>query len=361
MRIGLVCPYHLSVPGGVQGQVSGLARSFEGLGHEVRVFAPTGNPIRLPANGSVAPVTLNPAAAAAVERVVRQEHLDVVHLHEPMAPVLGYACLARHPAPLVGTYHRSGASGWYSALRPVARWANERLDARCAVSEAAAETARAAVGGDFEVLFNGVELERFTGAEPWPTEGPTVLFLGRHEPRKGLAVLLEAFALAPGERGPELDGAVLWVAGAGPETERLRARYPDSERIRWLGVLDDAEVARRLAGADVLCAPSLFGESFGMILLEAMAAGTLVVASDIPGYRAAAGGQAELFPPGDVPALARALGRVLGEVEAGTGRAGAEARAAAGAHARRWSMAELAQRYLAVYERVGAGSTLDGR
>lgn len=354
MRVGLVCPYSLSVPGGVQGQVSGLARAFERLGHETRVFAPPGEPIRLPANGSVAPVSLSPKAAAEVVTAVRAERLEVVHLHEPMAPVLGYGCLARHPAPLVGTYHRSGSSGWYRALRPVARWANERLDARCAVSEAAAETARTAVGGSFEVLFNGVELDRFAGARPVTAERPTVLFLGRHEPRKGLETLLDAFGEVPGD-------AVLWVAGAGPETDRLRARYPESERVRWLGVLAEDEVAPRLAGADVLCAPSLHGESFGMVLLEAMAAGTIVVASDIPGYRAAAAGHAELVPPGDAVALGRAVGAVLAEVATGSGRAAPGARDAARAHARRWSMEELARQYLAVYERVITGGTLVDR
>ena len=123
---------------------------------------------------------------------------------------------------------------------------------------------------------------------------PVVLFLGRHEARKGLDVLLDAFAMV--ERP-----AVLWVAGDGPGSEVQRRRHPESDRVRWLGMLSDDEVASRLAGADVLCAPSLHGESFGMVLLEGMAAGCAVVASDIEGYRSAAGGHAELVPPGDAP------------------------------------------------------------
>ena len=133
-----------------------------------------------------------------------------------------------------------------------------------------------------------------------------MLFLGRHEPRKGLHVLLDAFATL--ERP-----AVLWVAGDGPATEVQRRRHPESDRVHWLGVLSEEEVASRLAGADVLCAPSLQGESFGMVLLEGMAAGCTVVASDIEGYRMASGGHATLVPPGDAPALARALDAALAD------------------------------------------------
>ncbi len=158
-------------------------------------------------------------------------------------------------------------------------------------------------------------------------------------------MLLDAFAIVD-------RNAVLWVAGEGPETEVLRRRYPPSERVQWLGMLDDEELARRLAGADVLCAPSRHGESFGVVLLEGMAAGCAVVASDIEGYRAAAGGHAVLVPPGDPDALARALGVVLADVDAGSGASSPEAHKAAEAHARAWSMDALAQRYVEIYERA---------
>ena len=180
-----------------------------------------------------------------------------------------------------------------------------------------------------------------------------MLFLGRHEPRKGLHVLLDAFAM--------LDRpAVLWVAGDGPATEVQRRRHPPSDRVHWLGVLSEEEVASRLAGADVLCAPSLQGESFGMVLLEGMAAGCTVVASDIEGYRVAAGGHATLVPPGDAPALARALDAALAEAE---GPSSTEARKAATEYARNWSMETLAERYVDIYERAieayGAGRVAD--
>jgi phosphatidyl-myo-inositol alpha-mannosyltransferase len=371
----MMCPYSLSRPGGVQGQVAGLARSLRALGHQVAVLAPDderpigrvpdpdhasgsasggrrvtdfdgthvlGRSVRLQSNGSVAPVSISPTAAARAERFVGRHHPDVVHIHEPMAPAVGYGCLVRHRAPLVGTYHRSGDSGWYRMLRPVARWANNRLDARCAVSEAACETARAALGGTYEVLFNGVEVARFSAAEPWPTDRPTVLFLGRHEGRKGLGVLLESFAEVP-------DPVVLWVAGDGPDTDGLRRQYPESERVRWLGLLDEEEVAGRLAGADVLCAPSLLGESFGMVLLEAMAAGCAVVASDLPGYRAAAAGHAVLVPPGEVAALGKALTETVAAAVGGVGRSSPRSLLVALQHAEGWSMDTLADRYVDVY------------
>ncbi len=208
---------------------------------------------------------------------------------------------------MVGTYHRAGVSRWVRPLHPLAELVGRRLQVRVAVSEAARETGLSAGGGDFEVLFNGVDMDRFESAPPHrdPEGRPAVLFLGRHEPRKGLQVLLDAFATL---QRP----AVLWVAGDGPGTEVQRRRHPASDRVQWLGVLSDEEVASRLAGADVLCAPSLQGESFGMVLLEGMAAGCAVVASDIEGYRMAAGGHATLVPPGDVGALARRPGRRAG-------------------------------------------------
>ncbi len=209
LRVALVCPYSLSRPGGVQSQVLGLARSLTGLGHEVTVCAPVdreedeprgvafvdaGRSTSLPANGSVAPVALSPRSARRALEALRARDVDVVHVHEPFAPGLPYALLtARDVPPMVGTFHRSGASILYSALAPLARPLARRLTIRCAVSEAAAATASSALGGQFEVLYNGIEVDRPDGIEPWPTRGPTVLFLGRHEERKGLSVLLEAW------------------------------------------------------------------------------------------------------------------------------------------------------------------------
>jgi phosphatidyl-myo-inositol alpha-mannosyltransferase len=340
LRVAMVCPYDLARPGGVQGQARGLAEALRRLGHRVLVIAPEAS-VGVRANGSVAPVSLSPLQAARAVRSVERWRADVVHLHEPMAPVLGYGFLVSHRWPTVATFHRSGEGAGYRAVAPLARWAYQRLDVRCAVSEAAARTAAAAGGGIDEVLFNGVDLSRFRWPRPESEGPPAVLFLGRHEHRKGLGVLLEAFSSLEGP-------AVLWISGAGPETERLRLAYPPSGRISWLGTLRDEEVADRLARATVLCAPSLGGESFGMVLLEAMAAGCPVVASDIPGYREAAGGSATLVAPGDPQALAAALSRQL------AGAADPDARSRARGRAGERSMDRLAARYVDVYRRAVA-------
>ena len=353
MRVGLVCPYSLTKPGGVQGQVLGQARALRALGHQATVLAPCDGPppdpevvplgasVPLAGNGSVAPLALGPFCALRTLQALRDSRYDLLHLHEPLCPGPTLTTLLTAHQPMVGTFHRSGPSAAYSAFRPAVTMLARRLSLRCAVSTEARQTAAGAMGGDYEVLFNGVELERFRRADPWPKEGPTVLFIGRHEPRKGLAVLLEAMRLLPEVR--------LWVAGEGPQTEELRGRDPHDARIEWLGRVDDQEAASRLQGADVFCAPSLHGESFGVVLLEAMAAGTPVVASDLPGYRNVAvhGEHALLVPPGDAGALAGALGKVLAEPGLGKSLAGAgEDRAA------ELSMDRLAERYVELYEVV---------
>jgi phosphatidylinositol alpha-mannosyltransferase len=218
---------------------------------------------------------------------------------------------------------------------------------RVAVSDAAKKTGELSSGGRFEVLFNGVDVERFAQAEPSRDEQrrPSVLFLGRHEQRKGLNVLLDAFERI--ERP-----AVLWIAGDGPAGEVQRRRHPESDRVHWLGMISDDEVAARVVGADVLCAPSVAGESFGMVLLEGMAGQCAIVASDIEGYRAASDGHATLVPPGDANALARALGVALADAVEGSGQSSPDARKAAFEHARRWSMDVLADHYLDVYRRA---------
>jgi phosphatidylinositol alpha-mannosyltransferase len=353
VRVGLVCPYSLTVPGGVQGQVLGLARALRGVGIDARILAPSDGPPPDPAvtclgrsiptasNGSVAPLAPDVSAQLRTIRALRDEEFDVVHLHEPICPGPTVTALLTCDQPIVGTFHRAGASKAYFFLTPLVRWGARKIDVRVAVSRDAMETAHNALGGEYELLFNGVEVERFAKGDVWPTEAPTIFFVGRHEHRKGLEVLLEAMADVPAD-------VRLWIAGEGPQTGELRATNRD-ERVEWLGRIDDAELAARLRGADVFCAPSLHGESFGVVLLESMAAQTPIVASDIPGYRNVArpGEHALLVPPGDAPGLAAALRRVLGEpafaatlVEAGTARA------------EEFSMARLAERYTELYERV---------
>jgi phosphatidyl-myo-inositol alpha-mannosyltransferase len=363
----MLSPYSLSRPGGVQGQVLGLSRALRNLGHQVTVVGPDdpeerdqtgdgavraspdlfimGGPTALRSNGSVAPVTISPIAAMRAERFVRKGGFDVLHLHEPLAPVASYGLVVTAPVPMVGTYHRAGVSRWVPVLKPLVYLVGSRLQVRVAVSEAARETALRSSKGEYEVLFNGVDMDRFALTDPVRSDRPSVLFLGRHETRKGLGVLLDAFALL--ERP-----AILWVAGDGPQSEVQRRRHPESDRVKWLGTLSDREVDRRLVGADVLCASSLRGESFGMVVLEGMAARCAVIASDLPGYRSAAGGHAVLVPPGDVTALSRALGVALADADEGSGQSSVDALKAAQTHAQGWSMESLAERYLDVYKRA---------
>lgn len=355
MRIGILCPYSLSLPGGVQGQVLSLARSLRRRGHEARVLAPCDGPppelfvtplgksVPTASNGSMAPIAPDVSAQMRTIRALWDERFDVLHLHEPFVPgPTGTACVIK-PAPLVGTFHAAGDQPFYEALAPLVGWLGHRLDVKVAVSEDAAALVRDVVDGDVRILFNGIETQRFAEADPWPTDGPTVLFIGRHEERKGLSVLLDAL-------GHVSSPCRVWVAGEGPRTEELRRRH-DDPRIEWLGRIGDLERDRRLAAASVFCAPSLGGESFGVILLEAMAADTPVVASSIPGYAKVAGdGDARaalLTPPGDAVALAGALDRVLGDpATAATLRRNGHRRAAD------FDMEVLCDRYLELYREV---------
>lgn len=351
MRIGMVCPYSLSVPGGVQGQALGLARALRAKGHFVRVLAPCDGPppepgitplgrsIPTASNGSVAPIAPDISAQLRFIRSLRDEDFDVLHLHEPISPGANTTAATLKHTPLVGTFHAAGESRAYEMLGPIARWVSKRLDVRCAVSEDARELAHRHLGGDYVILFNGIEIDRFATADPTPTDGPTVLFLGRHEERKGLQVLLAALAFLP----PEVR---IWVAGEGPLTSSLRERYRGDPRVEWLGRISDAERARRMRGADVYCAPSLYGESFGIVLLEAMAASTPVVATNLAGYAnvARADSEALLVDPDAPEALAAALCRVLGDASL------SERLVTAGdVRAAEFSMDHLADRYVDLY------------
>ena len=354
MRIGLVCPYSLTLPGGVQGQVLGLAHALRTRGHDVRVLGPCDGPppdagvtplgdsLPTAANGSMAPIAPDPAAQLRTIRALRDERFDIVNLHEPLAPGVTQTALLFKSQPLVGTFHAAGESAGYRWLNPIVRWLAGKLDLRCAVSADAREMAMHAVGGDYELLFNGVDLQAFSGPALVPEVTPTVLFLGRHEPRKGLAVLLEAMGELPAD-------VRLWVAGDGPETEELRRRVAGDVRIEWLGRLTEQEKVERLRTATVFCAPSLRGESFGVVLLEAMAARTAVVATSLPGYAnvARADIDAVLVEPGNASALAAGLQRMLRDASLRSAFVESGVRRAEG-----FSMAQLAERYEGLYERV---------
>ena len=355
MRVILISPYSLTLPGGVQGQVLGLARTLRQRGVTATVLGPCDGPppeagvvsvgrsVSLAANGSVAPLALAPPAVRRTLEVLDAEQPDVLHLHEPLVPGPALTALLAGSVPVIGTFHASGRVPAYVWMRPAVRASARRIGIRTAVSPEARALAERWLGGACHVLPNGVEVERFSKAgelhlPPGDAERRAILFVGRHEPRKGLEVLLEAY------RRLDRD-AVLWVAGEGPNTAALAAAAPPG--VVWLGRISDDELARRLRAAAVFCAPSLHGESFGVVLLEAMAAGTPVVASDISGYRDVArdGKEAVLVAGGDPAALAEGLRRVLDDstlagrlVEAGTARAAS------------FSMDRLAGRYVDLYE-----------
>ena len=344
----LVSPYDLSVPGGVQGQARSMALELARRGRRVALAAPGriedlelldaglllfegGAVTKVPANGSVAPVSLSPRQAERLRSWAASHGPFVAHLHEPATPVFGWSLLRRHRGGLVGTFHRSGIDRLYRSTGPALSRLLKRLDVAVAVSEAAATTARATMGLDADVLFNGIDVAEISRAEPWPTEGPTVLFLGRDEPRKGRQVLLEAARLLG-------EDVTLWLTGSPGSTSTVERR---GARLEWLGVISEEEKRRRLRGAQVLCAPSLGGESFGMVLLEGLAAGASVVASDIDGYRQALGRAGLLVEPGDPVRLAAVLAQALeSPLDPGPGRR----------RALRWSMQALMDQYEGRYE-----------
>lgn len=360
----MISPYSLSVPGGVQNQIIGLARAIRDRGRAVRVLGPCdgpppepfvtplGNSVPTGANGSVAPLAPDPAAQLRTIRALRDEEFDVLHIHEPMAPGPTMTALLIKPAPIVATFHAAGSSLAYDIFKPLTSRGANRIDRRFAVSADAEALAFGALGGTYDRAFNGVEVERFRGRPKHRNASPTVLFLGRHEERKGLAVLLEAFS--------HLDGpATLWVGGVGPETAALRDRYRADTRINWLGELDEDDKVHRMRQADVFCAPSLRGESFGIVLLEAMAAETPVLAARLSGYerviKLADGAEAGvLVEPGDARALSAELAALLSDparqqqvVQDGRRRA------------EEFSMSRLADLYIDAYETAIASQSRD--
>lgn len=325
-----MCPYAWDVPGGVQAHIRDQAETLIEMGHAVSVITPVEDPATLPAyaidggrprpvpyNGSVARLTFGVKATARVRRWIREGEFDVLHVHEPVAPSLGVlACWAAR-GPIVATVHssversRALVTGYY-----VAQTALEKISALIAVSEHARRTIVDHLGGDAVLIPNGVRVDHYEGATPlrtWP--GPSIGFLGRmDEPRKGLPILLEAFA---GIRRNVPD-ATLVLIGPGDPDEVL-AHVPGDVRsgIVCLGRLDEGDKARALASLDAYIAPHTGGESFGIVLLEAMAAGAPVVASDLDAFARVLdeGRCGQLFPVGDSMALESAVVGLLRDPE----------------------------------------------
>ena len=327
MRIGIVCPYSFDVPGGVQRHVHDLAEALLAQGHEVSVLAPADEDSPLPAyvvpggravpvryNGSVARLAFGPIAAARTRRWLTTGDFDVLHVHEPFVPSLSLlAVLAVRDEPVVATFHTATTrSRALHAVSGVLQLVLEKLTARIAVSDAARKVQVEHLGGDAWVIPNGVPVAFHANAQPlpgWPGEGGALGFLGRFtEPRKGFGILLPAFAALSATR-PKVR---LLVAGPGDTAEALSDVDPAvASRITFLGLVDEEHKARMLRSVDAYVAPNTGGESFGMILTEAMAAGTPVVASDLEAFRKVLDDAGVLFPVGDSAALAEALAAVL--------------------------------------------------
>lgn len=358
LRVALVCPYSWSVPGGVQAHIAGLARALRARELEVEILAPAwgrlddpgvlvvGRTVPIPDNASLVRVALSPAAAIRTATLLRTGAYDLVHVHEPTIPAVSLTALAASPVPLVGTFHMyASRPRWYRPFAPLARQALQRLQVRIAVSDAARRHVRRTCPGDYRIIPNGVDVSgQPVRTQPADEPGSRILFIGRPERRKGLPVLLEAFAHLP-------ERARLDVVGVSQDQlERTGVRLPAAvtRRIRAHGHVTDRERARLLSSSDVLCVPSLAGESFGIVLLEGMAAGVPVVASAIPGYVDVLPPSCGiLVPPGDAPRLATALAGLLddGAARARLGSAGRQ-------EAWKYDWSRVAARILEVYREV---------
>ncbi len=352
MRIGMISPYSLTLPGGVQAQIFSLSRALRARGIEVRILGPCdgpppdtsitplGNSLPTASNGSIAPIATDPSAVLRTIRALRDERFDVIHLHEPLCPGPTITALITKPAPLVGTFHAASSSSVYRWLNPITKPLAQQLDEKIAVSQAAERYAKDAVEGEFKILFNGIDIESYQQHDPVPNKSPTIFFLGRHEPRKGLKTLIDAMKELPVD-------VRLEIAGEGPETQDLIAQTAEDSRIQWLGHISTEDKNVRLRNADLFCVPSLSGESFGVVLLEAMAAETPIVASNIEGYMAVARNHqdAVLVPPKDPSALAKAILKVLGDTEFTK-----KLVKSASKRAKEYSMEKLAVAYEKIYE-----------
>jgi phosphatidyl-myo-inositol alpha-mannosyltransferase len=338
VRIALVCPYAFDDPGGAQTHVRELTERLLRRDHEVVVLAPVrtaasepwlipvGRPIDLRYNGSNVPIDPRPWSRRRVRETLAAFGPHVVHVHEPLAPSTGLWALLEARVPVVGTFHSGATRARVADLAaPVLRRVARRLTVRVAVSEAARRFAEPLVGGPFVIVPNGVETARFATAEPAELPpGARLLFVGRLDQRKGFPVAVAAFARLAQSR-PDVR---LLVAGDGPERSAVD-RLPTvvRSRITMLGTVSNLALPRYHAASDVYVGPAIGGESFGIVLVEAMAAGLPVVASAVPGYDEVVrdGVEGLLVPPGDADALAGAIGRVLDD-HALAGRLGAAGR-----------------------------------
>jgi phosphatidylinositol alpha-mannosyltransferase len=365
MRVGLVCPYAWDTPGGVAAHVQDLRSALMRLGHEAVILAPAeddaalpdyvtdaGRPISISSNGSVAKVNFGPGPAARARRWVKESDLDILHVHEPAGPTLSLLSIWVSEGPVVATWHSSLASSRRDivAWSPIIRSGMEKIRARIAVSEYARRSLVEYTGGDAILIPNGVDCSMYAGDEPLPGRSRganTLMFLGRiDEPRKGLPILLDALP-AVARQFPDVS---VLIAGPG-DIEQVRSGLaPEiAERVEFLGLVSEEDKARALHSADIYIAPNTGGESFGIILLESMAAGTPVVSSNIEAFqRVLDEGRAGVtFRNGDSADLAERLIDLLGDPARR-----AELRTAGAARSAEFDWSSVARQILAVYQSV---------
>lgn len=367
----MICPYSFDAPGGVQAHVVDLSGELRRRGHDVRILAPgrqenapapgmtlTGPGVAIPYNGSVARLSFGPSAWRATRTWLREEPLDILHIHEPNAPGVGMFALAMASGPIAATFHTSTTSSMIlEASDVVLAPMLEKIRGRIAVSALARRWQIEALGSDAVEIPNGVDVAAFAHADTRDEvmAEPTIVFLGRYdEPRKGMDVLVSALP-AVLEHVP---GLRLRIMGDGDD-KALRARLPREMPVDFLGRVSDARKAAVLAAADVYCAPNTGGESFGIVLVEAMAAGTAVVASDLDAFRRVLrdGECGELAAVGDAGALSSALIRVLTDPSRR-----AELREHGTEAVRDYDWPVIADRVIRVYETIrGPGETVSVR
>ncbi|QRY63984.1 glycosyltransferase family 4 protein [Gordonia sp. PDNC005] len=367
MKIGMICPYSFDVPGGVQAHVVELAEVFIGRGHEVRVLAPAGPDVELPPyvdsagpalgipyNGSVSRVSFSPKMFHVLRRWIDTNEFDVLHLHEPNAPSLSMLSLMVATGPIVTTFHTATTkSMWLSVFDSVLRQFRERIRGKIAVSELARRWQMESLGNDAVEIPNGVDVGSFRRVEPlegYPRPGRTVMFLGRYdEPRKGIDILMRALPTIV----DEFPDVTVLVVGGGNERALVKRAGDLAKHLTFLGMVDDETKARALRSADVYVAPNLGGESFGIVLVEAMAAGAAVVASDLVAFaRVLDHGDAGcLVTTGSPTALATQINDLLGDDDL---RAGYVARGHLRAEQYDWS--KVADQIQRVYDTVTHGA-----
>ncbi len=367
MKIGMICPYSFDTPGGVQAHVVELAQVFIERGHTVSVLAPAGDDttlpdyvvsvgpaLAIPYNGSISRVNFGPKAYARIREWLRDGEFDVLHVHEPNAPSISMLSLMVAQGPIVATFHTSTTKSWWlSTFQGILRPYHERIVGKIAVSELARRWQMESLGSDAVEIPNGIHVSAFADAPPlegFPREGRTVLFLGRYdEPRKGIDVLMRALP-AIVARFPDI---TVLVVGGGNERALRRRAGTLADHLVILGQVDDATKARALASADVYCAPNLGGESFGIVLVEAMAAGAAVVASELDAFRRVLddGRSGRLVTTGNGQALAAGVIDLLGDDAARS-----ELTARAFERAQRFDWSRIADQILQVYETVTVGA-----